>query len=272
MIIILYFDDKYFKWSAPLLKSLHIHEPEAKVVIFGFNLSEKQLKYLENVESVIEVISTAGKIGFWDLVCQKCYFVLEAMKKYPGEDLYIVMDVDTLIINPLDELKRDMVGHDIGLIVVSKTKVPSGFLVFKETAKGFLSDYHNKVYIKGDLRIKRTEQRVLAKLYRKDKKLKFLILSRKYIDHTASLDAFIWSAHKRNFGSKETRLKMFRLVSKNMGVDDDKWQKYLRSWKKKVGKAGKARARKIEAKRIEKKRKISEEHKRMKKQRHKEKK
>jgi hypothetical protein len=251
MIVILYFDNKYFKWSGPFLKSLQTHEPKAKVVIFGFNLTEKQETQLENTESVIEVINTAGEINFWNLVCQKCYFVLEVMRKYPGEDLYIVMDIDTLIISPLDELKRDMVRHDIGLIVVSKTKVPSGFLVFKETAKGFLSDYHNEVYVKGTLSVKKIEQKILAKLYRNNKKLKFLILSRDYIDNHFKLDSFIWSAHKLNLGVKDMKIKLFTYVSNGMAVGATKdWRKYLRNWKKKVG----LKVRKVEENRKSRKR------------------
>jgi len=262
MILILYFDKEYFKWSKPFLRSLHVHEPKAKVVIFGFDLTLEQITYLENVEYVLEVYNTAGEIDFWDLVCQKCWFVLETMRKYPGRRLYVITDVDMLIVNSLRVMKKGMHKCDVGLIVVSENKVSSGFLVFKETAKNFLNEYHNKVYVKGDIRIKKIEQKMLAKIYRSyitNDKLKFLVLSRKYIDNVFELDSFVWSAHKLNYGKKDTRLKLFSHVANDMVTGND-WKRYLKSWKSrmtppglKAAQAKKARKRMREQKRREQK-------------------
>jgi len=239
MIFILYFDKGYFKWSKYFLKSLVKHEPEVKIVIFGFNLTLLQINYLEEFDEVIEVINEKLKFDpeksdLWrfQLVCQKCWFVLETMRKYPGEGLYTISDVDMLVINPLDRVKQGMIGNDIGLIPVGENKVPSGFLVFKETAKVFLEDYHRRVYVEGRL-YRSKDQTTLAKLYKEyNNKLKFLELSRKYIDHELKLDSYIWSAHKRNFGEKETRFKLFSSVTNPNNTEAD-WKRYLKNWKKK---------------------------------------
>jgi hypothetical protein len=241
MIVILYFDNGYYKWSGPFLKSLQTHEPKAKVVIFGFNLTEKQETRLENVENVIEVINQELK---WDekksylwkfqLTCQKGHFVLETMKKYPGEDLYVIMDIDMLMVNPLDEMKESMRKYDVGLITIGETKVAGGFLVFKERATNFVTDFHRQTYT-GKL-YQSKDQKTLAKLYKRyENQLEFLNLSRKYIDHTFKLNSFIWSAHKQNFGVKDTRLKLFSYVSKSMAAGMTlTWKKYLKNWKENV--------------------------------------
>ena len=57
MVIVQYFDDKYFHWAKLSAESISIHEPESKICYFPFNLSPIQLKELNTypIEKYVEI-------------------------------------------------------------------------------------------------------------------------------------------------------------------------------------------------------------------------
>jgi hypothetical protein len=216
MITILYFDEKYFRWAPLLIESFRIHEPEGKFALNTFNLPDQQLDELKSFESIVfvkneEVFFDPLKATsrLYQLVCRKGGFILETMDRYDDE-LFISMDTDMLLIRELDELKTEMKNSDIGFVHVHSRKVLSGFIAISRTkaARDYIEEYHKRA-TKGKL-CHENDQPILAQIHEKYKnKMKFLHLSRRYLDHLSHDNAFIWSAHKSNFGSKDERYKTY---------------------------------------------------------------
>jgi len=232
MVIVLFFDDKYFHFAKPLFKSISIHEPESHIYAHTFNLTDSQIKELgtyPNISmSVNEGLSfdpeiadeyhkglNKGKPLRFQLTCRRGEYLLDAMKEFPEEDLFVISDVDTLMINPLSELKSQMKGNDIGVVRVSETKICSGFFAASRTenAKLYLKRFYDTA-MDGRLFLCK-DQKTMAKIHEELKeKIKFLYIDRRYLDHTCKEDSYMWSGHKTPFGTKE-----------------QKYQKYLRKLK-----------------------------------------
>lgn len=232
MVIVLFFDDKYFHFAKPLLKSISIHEPKAKIYINSFNLTVDQLKELQEIDlSIVVRVEelqfdskkadeyhkglNKGKPLRFQLTCQRGRYLLEAMEVFEDESLFIISDVDTLMINPLSELKKQMESHDIGVVRVSDTKICSGFFAASNTdnAKKYLSAFYTNA-MDGRLFLCK-DQKTMARIHEEMKdKINFLYIDRRYLDHTCQDDSFMWSGHKTPFGTKE-----------------QKYQKYLRKLK-----------------------------------------
>lgn len=232
MIIVLFFDDKYFHFAKPLLSSIKIHEPSAGVYINGFNLTHEQVEELKSYKCVKAVKNeklkfdpsiadtynkglNRGKPLRFQLTCQRGRYMLDAMNAFPTEKLFIISDVDTLMIQPLTELKHQMKNHDIGIVRVSDTKICSGFFAVSSTKNGklYLKNFYDTA-MDGRLFLCK-DQKTMAKIHEKLKdEIKFLYIDRRYLDHSCGDDAFMWSGHKSAFGTKE-----------------QKYQKYLRKLK-----------------------------------------
>lgn len=73
-MIILYFDDRYFKWARLLIESLAIHEPTEKIMAFGYNLlpsqKEKTIAF-SSVKSFIEMEGVKTKEPLDEMTKQK---------------------------------------------------------------------------------------------------------------------------------------------------------------------------------------------------------
>lgn len=162
MVIVLFFDNKYFHFIKPLISSINLHEPDAKIYAHAFNLSRKQKVQIENCKNVSFVINekikfnpkisdefhsglNKGKPLRFQLTCQRGRYLLNAMKALPKEDLFIITDADTLMVNPITKLKQQMKNYDIGIVRVDKTKICSGFFVARSTrkAKNYLKIFYN---------------------------------------------------------------------------------------------------------------------------------
>ena len=218
MKFILYFDEKYYKWAPLLIKSIAKYEKEAGVVIFSFNLTESHIKELTSYSNVIEV--TNKKLSFdsniashwlYQLVCEKGKFILDTMEKYDNDELFINMDVDMILVNNLEELKSDMKNQDVGFVHVSDAKIMSGFLAANNTKNSriYFSEFYKRATT--GKRCHEKDQPVLAKIYNEMKdKMKFVLLDRRYLDHTSNKDAIIWSAHKTDYGIKNERYELYK--------------------------------------------------------------
>ena len=233
MVFVLYFDNYYFHWAKPLTESIKIHEPKSKIQIYSYNLKEEQIEDLRLYSNVTEVINKSmkydphisetyngRKIIRFMMTCRKGEHLLRAMEKYPDEKLFVVMDVDMLLVRPLNDLKKQMRNKDIGLMRVGPGKVMGTFLAAKSTRNGkhFLSDF-NKAVMDGILYLCK-DQKTLSTIYEGMKnKINFLLLTRQYIDHASTDDSYIWSAHKSKYGSKKERFKVYEDKLKLMKVD-----------------------------------------------------
>lgn len=227
MVIVLFFDDKYFHFATPLLESIAIHEPKAKLHIHAFNLRSNQIKILQKVKnfSIIQLEHlefnpdiadefnkglNKGKPLRFQLTCQRGRYLLDAMDNFSEEKLFIISDVDTLMINPFYELKQDMKKHDVGVVRLSKEKICGGFFAVNNNKNGrlYLKMFHENV-MTGRLFVGK-DQKTLAKVCEETKhKIKFLSIDRRYLDHTCKNDSFMWSAHKSIYGSKKDKYKTY---------------------------------------------------------------
>ena len=237
MVFNLYFDDKYFHWAFPLIKSIRIYEPTAKIFIHAYNLSTKQKSKIENLKVdafECEYMLFNPKVSdayHWknpstdqiqlrfQITCRKGEFLLKSMKKFPKESLHIIMDVDMILIRPLKNLKKQMKNHDIGMIKVDDSKIMGTFLVARSTNEGkhYLTNF-NKQAMDGKLYLCK-DQKTLAKVYLETKNtVKFLYLSRQYLDPTSTKEAYIWSAHKSKYGTKEERYEKYKNYMKNLNT------------------------------------------------------
>lgn len=241
MIINLYFDNKYFYWADPLIRSIGIHEPYTKIHFHTYNLSNDQVKELESYSSTAYVDNEDMKFDpkisdayyknlnrndplRFQITCRKGEFLLKSMDRFLEEDLFVVMDVDMLVMQPLNALREQMRSHDVGIIRVGPGKIMGTFFVARSTDAGkhFLRSF-NKQVMDGRLYLCK-DQKTLAKVYEEthEYKVKFMQLDRRYLDHSSEKKSYIWSAHKSKFGSKEQRYKKYLKVVKLMEKKNDK--------------------------------------------------
>ena len=137
-MILLYFDNKYAYWAPVILESILLYEPDMKVFIQGYNLTEEQeqeIKCFKNVvllknDRLIFNDRTMQKIEY-RVICWKANQFLEAFDRFPDEDLFILMDVDMILVKPFTELKKQMKNYDLGAVWVHNTKIMGGFNVIR---------------------------------------------------------------------------------------------------------------------------------------------
>jgi hypothetical protein len=234
MVIVIFFDNKYFHFVDPLLTSIKIYEPCAKVYAHTFNLSKDQKDELKKHSNIYHIVEeeiefdpniadeyhgqlNKGKPLRFQLTCRRGEYLLNAMDVFPDEDLFIITDIDTLMINPLNELKSQMLNYDVGLVYVNENKICSGFFVVRPTENGklYLKSFYDTA-MNGRLFLCK-DQKSLAKVYEDMKRdIDFLFIDRRYLDHTLSGDSFMWSGHKSRFGNKEERYKKYLEKLKEM--------------------------------------------------------
>lgn len=229
-MIILYFNDKFFKWAPLLIESIAINEPVEKIAVFGLNLLSSQKKVIlsfSNVKSFVEMKmedSTIRKRKHHKrkngerslLIGKKAWYLRKIFKIFPNEDLYVLIDIDMLLLKPLTGFKkqmgnRDMAGSFARRMLTKETekiKIAGGFLAFRptKTIKKLLKEW-GKV-LANDWRKNQTS---MAKLYRKyEKQIRFLDIDRKiYMDPLSKESSVLWSAHKASHGSKKERYKVY---------------------------------------------------------------
>ncbi len=232
MIVELHFDTKYFRWVPLLLRSFKLREPDVKFALYTFNLSDDQIIELEKFKNIafwdkkVEKYDTSIASGWlYQIVCRKGAFILDVMGRFKSENLFISMDVDMVLLRNLNELKKSMADNDVGFFRVGKGKIASGFIAIANTenAKKFMQEYYD-IATEGVMCHKK-DQPVLAFLYEKYKdKMKFLLLDRRYIDHSIGKsisDPYILSAHKTITGTKEIKYGIYKKIVENMENNPD---------------------------------------------------
>lgn len=221
-MILLYFDNKYAYWAPVLLESILLHEPNMKVFIQGYNLTKEQEHEIKSFSNVILLkndflclTSEMRKIEY-RVICWKANQFLEAFKKFPDEELFIIMDVDMILVKPLIKLKEQMKNHDLGAVWVSRKKIMGGFNAIRRTpimAK-FLESWSKKMTT--GIYTYNKDQPSMAKTFNEFVgKIEFLLLTRQYLDHLEREESYVWSAHKSNkLDSKQIRVKKYSNYTK----------------------------------------------------------
>jgi hypothetical protein len=224
-MILIYFDDRYYENAPIYIKSIEVNEPNEKVFIQGYNLSDKMMAKLKAYENVVAVNNedlTRSKARMDRLehyiINQKAKQMLEAFDRFPEEDLFIITDVDMLMVNPLTDLKEDMKTYDVGVVWVDEDKIMGGFVAVRRSkrTREFLEMWGG-IMTKGRYFYNK-DQPALAKTFKSYyKKLDFLLLSRQYVDQASNNSSYIWSAHKcMRYGSKRQKRSQYNTKLKKM--------------------------------------------------------
>ena len=223
-MFILYFDNRYFKWAPVLIDSIKIFEPAERICIYGINLTEAQIEilklygvyYFEYDISILPVTSYRKYRKFTDdirffITHSQAYFLLSSFEKFPEESLFIIMDVDCLLIRPLRELKKEMDQHDLAGIILNEAMIAGGFKAVNPTdiSRRMIKEW-NDFLLDGHYYVNKDQFSFMGfyKKYRDD--IRFLKLDHQYIDPQSNEDSYIWSAHKSKFGLKAERIKLYR--------------------------------------------------------------
>jgi len=224
IMFILYFDRKYFRWAPVLIESIGISEPEENVCVYGIDLTGQQIEVLEsyNVHYFEYSVDDRPVFSFekrsrkftdinrFKITNSKADFLLRSFEAFPEESLFIVMDVDCLIIRPLDELKKEMRRYDLAGLMKSR-RVACGFKAVNPTdaSKKMIKDW-NDFLLDGHYYYNK-DQLSFMEFYKKhEDEIKFLNLDHRYIDPQSKEDSYIWSAHKARFGSKDERFELYK--------------------------------------------------------------
>jgi hypothetical protein len=144
--------------------------------------------------------------------------MLEAFDRFPDENLFIITDVDMLMVNPLTDLKEDMKTYDVGVVWVGDTKIMGGFVAVKRNkrTREFLETWNN-IMTTGRYFYNKDQPALSTTFKKYYKKLDFLLLSRQYVDQTSNAGSYIWSSHKiMKFGSKRKKRSQYTTKLKKM--------------------------------------------------------
>jgi hypothetical protein len=224
MIAIIYLDNLYLKWANIYLKSLEMFEPDVDVVVYGWNISKGTARKLREYPNVIEVIpkrmerdEEKSKMWKFQITCAKGGLLLETMKRYPREDLFMITDIDLLFRASLDTPRTIMKYYDIGFcmnLMKDKSLKGMGGMIFTkntEVTRDFWRRYH-KIAMKGKL-YRNKDQKTLALMfeqYMKSNKLKFYLIGYSdYLNASECDHAKVWSCHKSRHGKKADRIEDF---------------------------------------------------------------
>ncbi len=224
-MFVLYFDSKYYHWAPELIKSIRIHEPKEKILVFGTNLEFEQVEYLKSKVEHIELMTMTPPKGeelAWHVIEHKAYYLLRSLLLWPNDSLCVMMDIDMLLLKPLTEVKRVVLKHnfDMACIRANPDKICGGFYVFNTYSipvRVMLREW-NKYLLDGNYFFDK-DQASLAQLvgkYEFEHGLNVLSLSRAYLDHKSRPESVIWSAHKSEFGEKHQRFEVYQRVAREM--------------------------------------------------------
>jgi hypothetical protein len=220
-MFILYFDDRYFHWAPVFIESIELQEPDEKIFVWGYNLSLEQTEKLWSYSSVVDVINQGltldiGKMDRIEhaMICYRTRYIKHVFNHFPDEEIYIVTDVDMLMLKPLTELREAIVDYDIAVVEANFDKVCGGFLAFRQTkaTRQWVKWWHSFM-MDGRFFYNKDQPILTAAIRRFEKKTaKVLKLDRRYMDHLSRPNAFIWSAHKWEYGDKNERHRLYKRI------------------------------------------------------------
>lgn len=221
IMFVLYFDEKYFEWAPVLIESIIISEPEEKICVYGIELAGSQVEKLLSYSCVSCVSSTLQETAFTyrkkhadrqaaRIIQRIASFFLESFYRFPEEKLYMILDVDSLVVNPLTEIKQEMLDYDIG-ISLGGEQVRTGFVLVNPTgtSRKLVEDWNN-LLMEGPCHWSKG-QITLFQLYQERKnEVRFLEFNGSYRDPLSKNESHIWSAYKTRFGSKIERFELYK--------------------------------------------------------------
>ena len=148
------------------------------------------------------------------LIGKKAWYLKKSFKVFPKEDLYILLDVDMLLLKPLTNFKKQMKKYDMAGVfgeVKEEVKISGGFLAFRptEVIRRLIEEWDK--FLSSGSYYWNKDQPSLAKLYLKHmESIRFLNVPREmYLNTSLDENSVVWSAHKSRYGSKEGRYKVY---------------------------------------------------------------
>jgi hypothetical protein len=223
---VIYFDKPYTRWAHIYLESLRLFEPDIKVVIYLYNTKKQIMYQLYEHPNVLDVHMRkmkymSEKAVMWkhQIVGQKGNIMLDVMKRYPDEKMFMLTDVDLLLRRSLLSLKLRMIYRDMAFVMskskTGKPKAMGGLIVFKNKKKMVkLAQDYDKALTTGRAYKSRDQLTLagLSEIYSRGKYgIKLLYLEyHKYLDPFNTKKSIIWSPHKSLLGSKDKRFRIFK--------------------------------------------------------------
>jgi len=225
MMFVMLFDAPYFFWTELLMRSIYYFESEAKIHICGVELPDAVLDRFRKMRNVVGVKNYRPQVnasllrhlslydrGLTTVIHLRAFVLSDIMNRFKDEDLFLITDVDMVLTDKLTNLKKQMSKHDAAFnIVKDGEKIMAGTVVIKNNDNGrrFVETW--KKYSTENKTNSRVDQVALKEAYGLHKnKMKFLNLSKKYLDHTLHSDTYIWSAHKSYAGGFAMKLHFFQ--------------------------------------------------------------
>ena len=225
-MFVLYFDSKYYHWAPQLIGSIKKFEPSELIMTFGINLTPDQAVKSDRTSAFhlnVSVPPQPEEEVPFQVIERKAEYLIDAIASFPTQKLFIMMDIDMLLLRPLTEVKEAMLDHkfDFAAILANPDKICGGFYAFRKTSVVMdLLDEWNEFLMDGKFYYDK-DQPSLALLVRKyqfEHGLKVLPLTRGYLDYKSREGSHIWSAHKSEFGEKHNRFELYQKVSKELGI------------------------------------------------------
>jgi hypothetical protein len=119
-MIILQFDERYYRWGALMLRSLALYEPGKRVLVDVVDLRPEQLEDISRLHPRVAVKSETGvETSPEKMINRKCFVLQRVMDEYPGEPWYALFDADFLVRRPLRGLWDRMNRAPAALIVTN---------------------------------------------------------------------------------------------------------------------------------------------------------
>lgn len=221
-MFVLYFDSEYFRWAPLLIESIRRQELGEKIYAFGINLSKEQENSFDSRIYLCDfTLAQKQPLLSYHIIERKAWYLNTSMGIFAEEQLFIMMDIDMLLLKPLTNLKATILTHkfDMAAVLANPDKICGGFYVFRRSdlVCRMLKEW-DEFLMDGDFYFDK-DQKSLASLVRKymfEHGLKFLPLPRTYLDHLSRKESIVWSAHKSEFGNKDQRFKLYQKKLKGM--------------------------------------------------------
>lgn len=112
-MVILQFDNAYFRWGLLALKSLWLHEPHTEVLCNTVNLTDGHIQELLQAHRRVEVTNGVSdrSTSPEQMAARKPFVLMHAMDHFPDHPWYALLDADFLIRTPLSRLWSLLDSH-----------------------------------------------------------------------------------------------------------------------------------------------------------------
>ena len=150
VVIVIQFNDAYFKFALTLLRSLETYAKNAIKIAYTVNLKSDEIEALKNVSNELIVINSRVKFlrgrllrnymanrkveVFMDAIAKSAHTDTQTHRHTAFDDVYIMLDTDLLLRAPIENLLNKVCENRVGL-------------VYREAAFGFHVKFNSSVVV-----------------------------------------------------------------------------------------------------------------------------